>query len=72
MKKIDSYIQNSALLHLPLKLFWLSASVDVPRDARTRFAAARSRAYLVQIYVTVKTIAAIETILLRILMDMLV
>ena len=72
IEKTDSYIQSSALFHLPLKLFWLSASVDVPRDARTRFAAARKRAYLVQIYVTVKTIAAIETILLRILMDMLV
>jgi len=31
--------------------------VDVPRDAGTRFAAARNRAYLVQIYVTVETIA---------------
>jgi hypothetical protein len=70
--KTDSYIRNSALFRLPLKLFWFSASVDGPRDARTKFAAARSRAYLVQIYVTVKTIAAIKTILLRILMDTLV
>jgi len=72
LKKTDSYIQNSALFNLPLKLFWLSASADAPGDARTRFAAVRSRAYLEQIYVAVRTIAAIETILLRILMDILV
>jgi hypothetical protein len=43
--------------------------VDVPRDAGTRFEAARNRAYLVQIYVTVETIATIKTILSRILID---
>ena len=41
----------------PLKLFWLSVSVDVPRYAGPRFEAA----YLVQIYVTVETIATIKT-----------
>ena len=63
---------SRALFHLPLTLFWFSASGDIPSDARARFAAARNRAYLVQIYVTVETISAIETIRLRILMDMFV
>ena len=67
IKKTARYIQSTALFHLPLKLFWLFASVDVPRDAGTRFAAARNRAYLVQINVTVETIATIKTILSRIL-----
>ena len=65
---LDRKRQSTALFHLPLKPFWLSASVDIPRDAGKRSAAARNRVHFVQINVTV-TIATIKTILSRILID---